>query len=153
MFSGDINVRICYLSKGLLISPRQELHRLIDSFIFTSLNRQVAPLGSTECKNNSIIFLTEFRACDINANINSSAETSSFLLHLRKASVDNVLLHFEFWNAISKKATDLIRAFVDDDCMTSASKLLCCGKACWPGSDHCNSLSCDSIWRKWLHIT
>jgi len=36
------------------------------------------------------------------AYINAGTESSSFLLHLSQASINDVLLHFKFWNSVAK---------------------------------------------------
>ena len=44
--------------------------------------------------------------------------------HLLEAAIDNVLLQFEFRNAVAEQSTDAVCFFVDHDRMSGAAQLL-----------------------------
>ena len=95
----------------------------------TTGHGQVAPLSGTDRHDHSVVAAPEVRAGHVGADVDPGTELHTLGLHLLDTTIEVLLLHLEFRDAIAQESTHTVGPLEHSDRVSGARKLLCSGQA------------------------
>src|SRR5262249_1288256 len=104
-------------------------HRKVDACQIPAGNWKIPGRGSAAGQQDRIEVLTEVFDRHVHSNIRVRTERDAFLRHQSQPSVENLLLHLEFGNSVTKQSANSIGSLEPGDPVTSLIQLRCRGKA------------------------
>jgi hypothetical protein len=140
-------IKIAFLHS---VGKGEELHRLMDADVLATGDREVTRCGCTSGQNNCIELLSKLFAGDIYANIHIAAELNTFGFKLSQTTIKVLLLHFEFWNAITQKAARTVGPLKNNHIVPCTRQLLCGGQPSRPRTDDSDATASPKLRTLWL---
>jgi hypothetical protein len=140
-------IKIAFLHS---VGKWEEFHRLMDADVLATGDREVTRCGCSSSQNYCIELLSKLFAGDIDANIHIAAEFNAFGFKLSQTTIKVLLLHFEFWNAITQKAARTVGTLKNNYIVPCTRQLLCGSEPCRPRTDDSDATASPKLRTLWL---
>src|SRR5690349_19220803 len=123
----------------------------MDALEIAARNWKVSTQGCAAGQQNRIEVALQTLNGNVSADVRIGSELDAFGFHQLQPSIQNVLLHLEFRNAVSEKPADAIGSFKHCDCVTNLIQLSCGSKSGGARTDNSHLLTRTSLRRSRLN--
>src|SRR4051812_42469421 len=96
----------------------------MDAVEVAARDRQVTGDGGAAGENDRVVPFAKLVGGDVDAHVDTGAETGAPLAHLLQPQVEMTLLHLELGDAVAQQPADPVRTLKDDDRVAGAGELL-----------------------------
>ena len=135
----------------MLCRTCQEIHSEVDSIGFSSLCLDITWIGSTACKDHTVIFLQQICCLHIFSHISIDNKLYTFFFHDLLLPVNHPFFQLHIRDTIHQKTTDMIISLIYRNGMTTTVQLVCCCQSGRAGADHGNLFAGACLWRLRSH--
>ena len=113
----------------------EEAHRVRDALELAARHHQIARHTGARAEHDCVEAREELRARGLATDVDARLEDAALGAHLLDAEIEEILLHLEVGDPVSKETAQAVVALVDDDVVASPRELLRCSKTRGAGAD------------------